>query len=110
VRASVYTVPLLFHPEFDGADIPLLLGRTRQSAERKLAELAVELIPAELRGCCLVAPVAPLAEIPRVAAEERFGLIVCAINSAAGMRYAFLGSTAEGIIRHAPCPVLVVPG
>ena len=25
-----------------------------------------------------------------------------------GLKHAFLGSTTEGVVRHAPCPVLVV--
>ena len=50
----------------------------------------------------------PAAEIVRVAAERGCDLIVMGIHEHSGLLHALLGSTAEGVVRDAPCPVLTV--
>lgn len=47
--------------------------------------------------------------LPRAAAEWRADLIVAGTRGIKGLRYAFLGSVAEHILRESPCDVLVVP-
>ena len=47
-------------------------------------------------------------EIIRVAREERVNLIVLATHGYTGITHALLGSTAEKVVRKAPCPVLTV--
>lgn len=48
------------------------------------------------------------AEIVRVAKERKVDLIVIASHGRTGLGRILFGSTAESIVRHAPCPVLVV--
>ena len=48
------------------------------------------------------------AEIVRVAEERNVDLIVIASHGRTGLGRILFGSTAESIVRHAPCPVLVV--
>lgn len=48
------------------------------------------------------------AEIVRVAGERNVDLIVIASHGRTGLGRILFGSTAESIVRHAPCPVLVV--
>jgi universal stress protein A len=48
------------------------------------------------------------AEIVRVAEERKVDLIVIASHGRTGLGRILFGSTAESIVRHAPCPVLVV--
>jgi len=48
------------------------------------------------------------AEIVRVADEEKADLIVIGTHGYTGMAHVLLGSTAERVIRKAPCPVLTV--
>ena len=48
------------------------------------------------------------AEIVRVATVGGHDLIVMGTHGRTGIGHALLGSTAEKVIRHAPCPVLVV--
>jgi universal stress protein A len=47
-------------------------------------------------------------EITEVAKEWKADLIVIATHGYTGLRHVLLGSVAEKIVRHAPCPVLTV--
>ena len=49
------------------------------------------------------------AAIYQAAAKEDVDLIVISTHGRTGLRRAFIGSVAEGTVRHAACPVLVVP-
>lgn len=48
----------------------------------------------------------PAAAIARAAKEGGFDLVVMATHGRTGLTRLFLGSVAEQVIRHAPCPVL----
>lgn len=50
----------------------------------------------------------PAAEIVRVASERQVDLIVISSRGRAGLGRILFGSTAEAVVRHASCPVLVV--
>lgn len=50
----------------------------------------------------------PAAEIVRVAAEREVDLIVVSSHGRTGLGRILFGSTAEAVVRHASCPVLVV--
>jgi universal stress protein A len=47
-------------------------------------------------------------EIVKYAAEHEVDLIVIPTHARTGLAHIFLGSTAERVISHAPCPVAVV--
>jgi nucleotide-binding universal stress UspA family protein len=49
----------------------------------------------------------PAAEVTRLAADEKVDLVVVGTHGRKGLERAVLGSVAEAIVRHAPCPVLV---
>jgi nucleotide-binding universal stress UspA family protein len=49
-------------------------------------------------------------EICRVAGEIRADLIVMPTHGWSGLKHTFLGSTAERVVQHAPCPVLISRG
>lgn len=51
----------------------------------------------------------PRHEIAAVAADIGADLVVLARHGSSGIRHAFMGSTAEGVLRHSRCPVLVLP-
>ena len=50
----------------------------------------------------------PFQEIVQVAKDQGADLIVIATHGYTGLKYIQLGSTTERVVRHAPCPVLVV--
>lgn len=50
----------------------------------------------------------PFQEISRLASNLNCDLIIIATHGRTGLKHVFLGSTAEKVVRHAPCPVLVL--
>jgi nucleotide-binding universal stress UspA family protein len=50
----------------------------------------------------------PFYEIDQYALEENISLIIIATHGHTGMEHILFGSTAEKVVRKAPCPVLVV--
>ncbi len=50
----------------------------------------------------------PYDKIVETAKNQKADLMVIATHGRTGLAHALLGSTAEKVIRHAPCPVLVV--
>lgn len=51
----------------------------------------------------------PHVEIDTVARQQRVDLIILATHGERGLPDFCFGSTAEDVLRHAPCPVLVLP-
>ena len=49
----------------------------------------------------------PAAEIVRIAGDESAEMIVLGTHGRTGMTRLLMGSVAEAIVRHSPCPVLV---
>jgi nucleotide-binding universal stress UspA family protein len=56
----------------------------------------------------MVAGGSPAEEILRTAREEKADLIVMGTHGRTGFRHLLLGSVAEAVTRHAPCPVFTV--
>jgi 3-deoxy-D-manno-octulosonic-acid transferase len=47
--------------------------------------------------------------ICRAAQKEKADLIIMSTHGRTGRKHVLIGSVAEGVMRHAPCAVLVVP-
>jgi len=69
-----------------------------------------DLVPASFTGSwqAQVATGDPADAIVQVAQELAVDLIVMATHGRTGLQHVFLGSVAEKVVRHAPCPVLTV--
>ena len=50
----------------------------------------------------------PFVEISELAREMEVDLIILGTHGYTGLKHVLLGSTAERVVRHAPCPVLTV--
>lgn len=82
-------------------------GTPEESAAKALSEWRAQTgAPASVKTsvCCGLAA----SEIVRTAGEGNTDLIVIGSHGRTGLARLILGSTAERVVRHAPCPVLVV--
>jgi universal stress protein A len=73
-----------------------------------LDEIGRNRVPEGVVDHVLVRDGTPFDEICSAAREEQSDLIVIATHGYTGLKHVFLGSTAERVVRHAPCPVLIV--
>ncbi|MCZ7636962.1 MAG: universal stress protein [Verrucomicrobia bacterium] len=84
-------------------------ARLTRGAEQAMADLANATVPRELLGRIVVRVGRSYEAIARAARDLKMDLIVQATHGRTGVRRVLLGSTAERVVRHAPCPVLTVP-
>jgi len=85
-----------------------IADQLEDSAEQQLPKLAESEECAGLSVEEIIVHGDPAAEIVRVAAERKVDLIVISSHGRTGLGRMIFGSTAEAIVRHASCPVLVV--
>ena len=78
-------------------------------ARAQLKTLAERESKDDLRLTSCVRTGKPFHEITTAARERAADLIVIATHGYTGAKRVLLGSTAERVVRHAPCPVLTVP-
>ena len=74
----------------------------------KLKELAKRAFPPDVATAVLVEPGSGYDTIVSVAKKRSVDLIVITTRGYTGLKHVLMGSTAEQVVRHAPCPVLVV--
>lgn len=77
-------------------------------AQTEFDDFAAKHLKAAVPVQAKVAVGKPVEEILRVAREDKVDLIVMGTHGRTGMRHLLLGSVAEEITRHAPCPVFAV--
>jgi nucleotide-binding universal stress UspA family protein len=80
----------------------------RQRGQRRLEALAAQYLPAGLPARQVVRVGVPYGVINTLARRASVDLIILGTRGQHGLRRWVLGSTAERVVRHAPCPVLVV--
>ena len=97
---------------YSGMTEPLPLAditeQLEDSAGRALPKLAEREECAGLEIQELIVHGEAAAEIVRVAKERNIDLIVVSSHGRTGLGRMLFGSTAEAIVRHSPCPVMVV--
>ncbi|HHT9152438.1 MAG TPA: universal stress protein [Candidatus Hypogeohydataceae bacterium YC40] len=78
----------------------------------RLEEKLKESVPREVRGEIQVETVVtigiPVEEILKAARDKEVDIIVMGTHGRTGIAHAVMGSVAENVVRHAPCPVLIV--
>jgi universal stress protein A len=94
------------------ADVPPLTGADSDAEEFAEAKLDLSALGEQMLGPCRVVETVVRAglaffEITEAAKALGADLIVVGTHGYTGIKRALLGSTAEKVVRHAPCPVLV---
>jgi nucleotide-binding universal stress UspA family protein len=78
------------------------------AAREHLDKLCAREIGARARSQVQVREGVPWQEVVAAAGETNADLIILATHGRTGLKHALLGSVTERVVRHAPCPVLVV--
>ena len=82
--------------------------RLMAEARKQLDAFRQREIPSDIQGPTVVLKGHPAEEITRLAADQKFDLIVIATHGRSGLKHLWFGSTAENVVRRAPCAVLTV--
>lgn len=95
--------------EYARHDFPLLLQRDEKAAKGQMHDLIrqTDWDGIELESSLQIGHAGD--QICVSAREHAADLIVTATHGSTGLKHVLLGSTAEYVVRHASCPVLVVP-
>ena len=81
---------------------------TRRAGQARLQAFVEDEANGDIQPTRLVADGVPFDEIAKAAKWWESDLIVIATHGYTGLKHVLLGSTVERVVRHAPCPVLVV--
>jgi len=113
-KASVdllYVVEPAVYPadfSFGQVGFPSVEDELRQRGTEELQELIRKEIGTRVQAQCAVRMGKAFNEIDQYAKAESVDLIIIATHGHSGVEHALFGSTAEKVVRYAPCPVLVV--
>jgi len=97
---------LLHTEEFPG--VGSQMNPAHATAARELGRAVQQLRDDQLEARSLLCAGWPAEEILKAATGERVSLIVMGTHGRTGVAHALMGSTAERVVRSAPCPVLTV--
>lgn len=107
---SIHLQYFVSNDEYARYDMPLLMQQTERAARAQLTELVektdwegIQVQPSLQIGH-------PGDQICARAKDYGADLIVTSTHGTTGLKHILIGSTAEYVVRHASCPVLVVPG
>jgi len=107
----VYVLPVLppspTDPNFE-FEVPEYENILHKDSLKKLDEIIKTRVPAGVKASGVIGHGNPAKEIVRIAEEDKVDLIVIATHGHAGWHHLVMGSVAEKVIRHAPCPVYAV--
>ena len=91
-----------------GRDHMLSFDEATRAVEQRLADLVRTRLEGYPKCQLRVAIGDPAEEIIKIAKDTRADLIITSTHGRSGLVHLVIGSVAEKIIRHAPCPVFVV--
>ncbi|MCX6562289.1 MAG: universal stress protein [Candidatus Aminicenantes bacterium] len=89
-------------------EIPEFERIMHKESEDKLKEIVKTRVPAAIKADAVIGHGNAAKEIVRIAEEGKADLIVIATQGHTGWHHLVMGSIAEKVIRHAPCPVFAV--
>lgn len=107
----VYVIePVIYPPDFSMGQVvfPTTDHDMYNRASDELAKLAETEVPPEIKTATIIKTGKPFIEIIETAREENVDLIIIGSHGHTGVEHILFGSTAEKVVRKAPCPVLTV--
>ncbi len=113
-NAEIYLIyvvePVIYPPDFSMGQIaiPSVNAEWDERAREELKNLAKTEIPEGVKVKTILKNGKPFLEIIDTALEENIDLIIIATHGHSGVEHILFGSTAEKVVRKAPCPVLTL--
>ena len=113
-NAEIYLIyvlgPIIYPPDFSMGQIaiPSINAEWDERAREELENLAKTEIPEGVNVKTILKNGKPFLEIIDTASEENIDLIIIATHGHSGVEHILFGSTAEKVVRKAPCPVLTL--
>jgi len=107
----IYVVePIIYPPDFSMGQIamPSINTEWDDRAKDELQKLAKNEIAGVASVKTIIKTGKPFVEIIETAKEENVDLIIIATHGHSGVEHILFGSTAEKVVRKAPCPVLTL--
>jgi nucleotide-binding universal stress UspA family protein len=102
--------PIVYPADFSfgQVSIPAMEEEIRKHSEEQLNELLSKEVPGTIKATPMIRVGKPFIEIVEVAKAESADLIVISSHGRTGMDHVLFGSTADKVVRKAPCPVLTI--
>ncbi len=102
--------PIVYPADFSfgQVSIPAMEEEIRKHSEEQLNELVERETPRDIKATPIIRIGKPFIEIVEVAKSENADLIVISSHGRTGMDHVLFGSTADKVVRKAPCPVLTI--
>lgn len=107
----IYVVePMVYPPDFSMGQIaiPTIDIELDKRAKEELEKLAKNEIHSDTKFQIVIKTGKPFVEIIQTASEMDIDLIIIATHGHSGVEHILFGSTAEKVVRKAPCPVLTL--
>ncbi len=107
----IYVVePIIYPADFSLGQvaIPSIDIDMQKKAEDELNSLAKQFIKNNLKYKVVIKTGKPFVEINEYAREQDIDMIIIATHGHTGVEHLLFGSTAEKVVRKAPCPVLTL--
>ncbi|MFA7289305.1 MAG: universal stress protein [Melioribacteraceae bacterium] len=107
----IYVVePIIYPADFSLGQvaIPSIDIDMQKKAEEELDSLAKQFINNNLNYKVVIKTGKPFVEINEYAREQDIDMIIIATHGHTGVEHLLFGSTAEKVVRKAPCPVLTL--
>ena len=107
----VHVVEPIVYPadfSFGQVSIPAMEEEIRKHSEEQLGEVVASEVPTGATVNTIIRVGKPFAEIIDFAKRENVDLIVISSHGRTGMDHVLFGSTADKVVRKAPCPVLTI--
>jgi universal stress protein A len=108
---ALYVVEPVIYPadfSFGQVALPSMEAELRSRGLQQLQALIDNEAPDDIQARAMVRSGKPFLEIIHAAREEGVDLIIIATHGHSGIEHVLFGSTAEKVVRKAPCPVLSI--
>ncbi|MDH7603322.1 MAG: universal stress protein [Melioribacter sp.] len=113
-NSSMYLIyviePIIYPADFSMGQvaIPSMDTNIQSRAEEELNNLAKNYVDPSIKVEIIIKTGKPFVEINETAKEKDIDLIIIATHGHTGVEHLLFGSTAEKVVRKAPCPVLTL--